>query len=98
MYTGSETCITNLGKTDLLRHLFLSRTYWPIERIWLPAIRLKTIKNYHSICFKILCNVPHKFAKETSILDGTGNIPKTATSKYRISFPMARMCFHTLFS
>ena len=27
----------------------------------------------------------------------TGNIPKTATSKYRISFPMARMCFHTLF-
>ena len=27
----------------------------------------------------------------------TGNISKTAISKYRISFPMARMCFYTLF-
>ena len=33
VYTGSEKCITNMGKTDLLRHLFLSRTHWPIERI-----------------------------------------------------------------
>ena len=27
----------------------------------------------------------------------TGNLPKTATSKYQISFPTARLCFHTLF-